>query len=359
MSTKHVAGTALSVPPLPIKFTESERFRNFIREQRKYEEAGDVEHIRCVGKVIRATFNKAVVTTNDAVILNMNGIPKGSYLIMVTAYKPDAFVLLCVNDFVSTPVESQMQQLSFELQKRPDIDGIDVWTKSDLQWTAIDCEVVGTFSPAKDGSGKMLFGRDVRSLFSAHSYAAYSPDKDVLDLILNRTSSGNTQEIGLYRATESEYDPSETIPVVIPTEDIFGKRAALFAMTRKGKTFFTKNLIAMGIRQGIGQLAIDPQGEISRRTTGGKSVAELYPESTRVYSLSASTGDKLLRANFYSNPKLAMSMMRMMIGSGSAKYISGFFNTEIPDITERRQADDRRPLLLRGRGTLHQRRPDQ
>jgi hypothetical protein len=48
--------------------------------------------------------------------------------------------------------------------------------------------------------------------------------------------------------------------------------------------------------------------------------------------LSASTGDKLLRANFYSNPKLAMSMMRMMIGSGSAKYISGFFNTEIPDI---------------------------
>ncbi|MEM5771103.1 MAG: hypothetical protein AAGU32_22910, partial [Bacillota bacterium] len=106
MSTQLYGETAQ--PVSPAKLTDLERFRNFLSEQKEYEELGDVERIRSVGKVIRATYNKVIVTTNDAVVLALNGIPQGSYLFMVSPGKPDTFILLRCNDFVPTPVDSQM-----------------------------------------------------------------------------------------------------------------------------------------------------------------------------------------------------------------------------------------------------------
>ena len=43
-----------------------------------------------------------------------------------------------------TPLAPQVQQTYFELHKRA-MPELDVWTQGELQWGALDCEVLGMF----------------------------------------------------------------------------------------------------------------------------------------------------------------------------------------------------------------------
>src|SRR5207248_7810159 len=119
--------------------------------------------------------------------LTVGGIPRGSFLIMTPTEArdlPPHFSLLRVTGVSPTPLSQQVQQTYFELHKRS-MPELDVWTQGELQWGALDCEVLGMFYPDPKDTRKLAFSGDVNNVVSAHRYKVFAPDQPLLDLIVN------------------------------------------------------------------------------------------------------------------------------------------------------------------------------
>lgn len=121
---------------------------------------------------------------------------------------PPHFSLLRVTGVSPTPLTQQVQQTYFELHKRS-MPELDVWTQGELQWGALDCDVVGMFYPNPADKKKPALSGDVNNVVSAHRYKVYAPDDKLLDLIVNgmvkparRSPIGQlrTMECGLFSA---------------------------------------------------------------------------------------------------------------------------------------------------------------
>ena len=54
---------------------------------------------------------------------------------------PPHFSLLRVTGVSPTPLSNQVQQTYFELHKKS-MPELDVWTQGELQWGALDCDVL-------------------------------------------------------------------------------------------------------------------------------------------------------------------------------------------------------------------------
>jgi hypothetical protein len=163
---------------------------------------------------------------------------------------PPHFSLLRVNGVSPTPLSGQVQQTYFELHKKS-MPELDVWTQSELQWGALDCDVLGMFYANPAQTDSLEFSGDVNNIVSAHRYKVYAPDHVLLDLIVNGTVTQELQyELGTLRTMECLLVDEEAgqgkIPVKISMKDFKGRRTAMFGKTRLGKSNVVK-LIAQGM----------------------------------------------------------------------------------------------------------------
>ena len=111
------------------------------------ERAKQIDKMRFVGYVLELGFDAAKIITSDPYKLAVGGIPRGSFLIMTptsAGSTPPHFTLLRVTGVSPTPLSSQVQQTYFELHKKS-MPEHDIWTQRELQWGAVDCDVVGMF----------------------------------------------------------------------------------------------------------------------------------------------------------------------------------------------------------------------
>ena len=289
----------------------------FITNENRQEAARNTEKMRFVGYVLELGYDNAKIITSDPYKLAVGGIPRGSFLIMTPNNPgdlPPHFTLLRVTGVSPTPLSNQVQQTYFELHKKS-MPELDVWTQSELQWGALDCEVLGMFYSDPDNVDKLAFAGDVNNVVSAHRYKVYSPNQSLLDLIVNGTvMPENTFEIGQLRTMECTLrsnDNNITTPVKISLEDFKGCRTAMFGKTRLGKSNVVK-LIAQGMLKAtendnsVGQLIFDINGEYANDNPqdGNKSIRSAYEERCMVYALTErkNTPSKPLRLNFYENP---------------------------------------------------------
>ncbi len=95
------------------------------------------------------------------------------------------------------------------------------------------------------------FSGDVNNFVSAHKYRVYSPNDELLDLIVNCLVPDNNRfAIGALRLTERRMPlPEKSLPRVISelsTSDLMGTRTAMFGKTRLGKSNIVK-LIAQSL----------------------------------------------------------------------------------------------------------------
>src|SRR5688500_18876168 len=152
--------------------------RLFLDREDSNEQAKQIDKMRFVGYVLELGYETAKIITSDPYKLAVGGIPRGSYLIMTPnnwGKLPLHFTLLRVTGVSPTPLSTQVQQTYFELHKRA-MPELDVWTQSELQWGALDCDVLGMFYADPTDMQKLQFSGDVNNVVSAHRYKVFAPD---------------------------------------------------------------------------------------------------------------------------------------------------------------------------------------
>jgi hypothetical protein len=277
--------------------------RIFLQNEESYERARQTEKMRFVGYVLDLGYETAKIITSDPYKLAVGGIPRGSFLILTpTTFGqfPPHFTLLRVTGVSPTPLSSQVQQTYFELHKKS-MPELDVWTQSELQWGALDCDVLGMFYADPGDMRRLAFSGDVNNVVSAHRYKVFAPDDTLLKMIINGTVKSQEQfEIGHLRTMEcglSAAGTASNIPVKISMKDFKGCRTAMFGKTRLGKSNVVK-LIAQGMLEAtkddnsVGQLIFDINGEYANDNPqdDNRSIRSAYADRCQVYALTNRPG---------------------------------------------------------------------
>lgn len=321
----------------------------FLAEEERFEQAKQIDKMRFVGYVLELGYETAKIITSDPYKLAVGGIPRGSFLIMTPnnpGTAPPHFTLLRVTGVSPTPLSTQVQQTYFELHKKS-MPELDVWTQSELQWGALDCDVLGMFYADPQDMRRLAFSGDVNNVVSAHRYKVYAPDEALLKLIVNGTVKPEQQfELGMLRTIECGLVSNgvpPNIPVKISLKDFKGCRTAMFGKTRLGKSNIVK-LIAQGMLEAtkddssVGQLIFDINGEYANDNPqdGNKSIRSSYDTRCQVYALTnrPNTPSKPLRLNFYEQPESCIEILASLLqqDNKTSNYIRSFANVKLPSI---------------------------
>lgn len=328
-----------------------EALRTFIEREDANERAKRIGDMRFVGYVLELGFDSARIITSDPYKLAVGGIPRGSFLIMTPVHAGDTpphFTLLRVTGVSTTPLSNQVQQTYFELHKKS-MPELDVWTQSELQWGALDCNVLGMFYADPENMQRLQFSGDVNNVVSAHRYKVFAPDEGLLKLIVNgMVKAEDRVRIGTLRTMECGLTSKASvsaIPVEISMRDFKGCRTAMFGKTRLGKSNVVK-LLAQGMLDAtqadgsVGQLIFDINGEYANDNPqdGNKSLRSANEERCTVYALTKRDGtpSKPLRLNFYEQPGQCLSVLASMLGQDgkASNYIRSFAGVQLPDVSD-------------------------
>jgi hypothetical protein len=260
------------------------------------------------------------------------------------------FTLLRVLDAAPTPLSKETQQTYFELQKKS-MPELDIFTQSELQWGALNTEVLGMFYPHPEKQDSVEFSGDMNNFVSAHKYRVYAPDAAILDLVINSLVSQDKRfKIGSLRLTECRLPlpdkPLLEVPVYVSPKDFLASRTAMFGKTRLGKSNVVK-LIAQSIidatlqENNVGQLIFDINGEYANNNPqdGSKSLRSANPDRCVVYALTpkAATPSKPLKLNFYEQPDTAQIILASLItqdNRATSDYIRRFMSVELLPLEE-------------------------
>jgi hypothetical protein len=325
--------------------------RAFLAREEAMETARQIDQMRFVGYVLEAGFDTAKIITSDPYKLAVGGIPRGSFLIMTpvnAGNTPPHFTLLRVTGVSPTPLSNQVQQTYFELHKKS-MPELDVWTQSELQWGALDCDVLGMFYANPQDMRRLEFSGDVNNVVSAHRYKVFAPDDALLRLIVNGMVKLDSRvEIGRLRTMECELFSNggvTNIPVQISMKDFKGCRTAMFGKTRLGKSNVVK-LLAQGMLDAteqdnmVGQLIFDINGEYANDNPqdGDRSLRSANESRSQVYALTARPGtpSRPLRMNFYEQPAACLEVLGQMLAQDNkmSNYIRSFAGVTLPDLAD-------------------------
>jgi hypothetical protein len=329
--------------------------RAFLQREEQMEAARNIAAMRFVGYVLELGFESAKIITSDPYKVAVGGIPRGSFLIMTPlgangggAPAPPHFTLLRVTGVSPTPLSTQVQQTYFELHKKS-MPELDVWTQSELQWGALDCDVLGMFYANPVNMRELHFSGDVNNVVSAHRYKVFAPDEDLLNLIVNgmvkieqRANIGSlrTMECGLF-----SNGAVTDIEVSVSMKDFKGCRTAMFGKTRLGKSNVVKLLSqamldATADDNSVGQLIFDINGEYANDNPqdGNRSIRSANEERCQVYALTARPGtpSRPLRLNFYEQPASCLEVIASLLEQDNQRsnYIRSFASVSLPDLSD-------------------------
>lgn len=331
---------------------------DFLEKESAYENSGQKEKMRFVGYVLDIGFEEVKIITSDPYKIAVGGVPRGSYLIMCpTSFDklPPHFTLLRVSGVATTPLKQETQQTYFELHKRS-MPELDIWTESELQWSALSTKVLGMFYSDPKNKNKLTFSGDVNNVVNEHHYKIFSPTNELLDLIVNGiVKEENRFSIGKLRLTECNLpfmdNPEIDVSVNVSTNDFRGFRTAMFGKTRLGKSNVVK-LLAQSILEttkedkSVGQLIFDVNGEYANDNPqdGNKSLRSAYEDRCVVYALTKreNTPSRPLRLNFYEQPGSSIQILTTLLEEDgrTSQYIKNFSSVELSNIDEIKSIKD-------------------
>jgi hypothetical protein len=234
----------------------------------------------------------------------------------------EELVLLRVRGTAPLPNESDLVQTRLAVVRdatnrgKPFDEVTDVLTRDELQQSAFDCEVIGTFFTPEPGVGTIEFGADIDNVVASAKYQVFLPSKRVLSWLASypETLAGDTLSLGTVRFSSTTRRAQATgindAEVRVHVSDFISRKTAVFGMTRTGKSNTIKTLVTAVNRyantQGdrIGQLIFDPQGEYANVNDQDKTGLKLLGDenSVRIYRMGADRSDPQilpLGMNFY------------------------------------------------------------
>lgn len=327
--------------------------KDFLETESANETAKKYGDMRFVGYVLDISYDAVVVITSDPFKIAVGGVPRNSLLIMTPSVQAENitphFTLLRVLDAAPTPLSKDTQQTFFELQKRS-MPELDIFTQSELQWGALNTEVLGMYYPHPDRQDTIEFAGDMNNFVSAHKYRVFSPDDALLDLVINTlVPLENRFSLGKLRLTESRLPlPDKKQPnvnVYVSTRDFMASRTAMFGKTRLGKSNVIK-LIAQSLiettkkSKNVGQLIFDINGEYANDNPqdGNLSLRSAYEKECIVYALSekGKTKSRPLKLDFYEHPDRSLRVLStLLVNEGrTAIYVSSFRGVSLPALAD-------------------------
>lgn len=305
--------------------------------------------------------------TDDYHKSKAGGVPLGGFLLAAAGTQTtegfilddEELILLRVRGTEPLPNESDLVQTRLAVVRDAATSGqgfdevTDVLTRNELQQSAFDCEVVGTFY--SDGDNKVNFGADIDNVVSSAKYQVFLPSPNVLSWLASYPDSNDDDMLPLgvvrFASTRRRARASGTdkAPVRVHVSDFVSRKTAVFGMTRTGKSNTIKTLVTAvfrhGVRRGerIGQLIFDPQGEYANVNdqdgTGLRLLGDTADE-VRVYKEKpdpAKPIEQPLRINFLDSASLqtVWQMVQQEVAtsaSAGAQYMAGFraINMERP-----------------------------
>lgn len=263
-----------------------------------------IEDSDFVGGVFDMDYSACKVHTNDYIKRNeCGGLPKHSLLLakmqgpLVEEEQSDGgpgeedegasegiadtlyehALLLRITGPTNLPIQDELtsarhrnieEQLIEEMQGSAQGHELDALTQQELQKTAFEAEILGTFY--YDDEDTFQFGSDAHTVFPSGEYMVFKPKEDVLSEIVSFLAAEDIVEEDLidigevrYSSTRLRADTQTSAPVRIDTNDLVGEKTAVLGMTGTGKSNSLK-IIATAVhatQDDVGQLIFDPSGE--------------------------------------------------------------------------------------------------
>ncbi len=313
-----------------------------------------------IGGIFRLDYNSAVVLTDDFRKKQAGGVPHGGFLLAAAGTQTsegftlddEELILLRVRGTEPLPNEPDLVQTRLAVVRDAGDSGkgfdevTDELTRNELQQTAFDCEVIGTFYTSA-GSRLVEFGADIDNVVSSAKYQVFLPSKKVLSWLASYPETGEDDLLPLgvvrfsstrRRARASGVDQAE---VRVHIDDFVARKTAVFGMTRTGKSNTVKTIVTAVHRQSaltgarVGQLIFDPQGEYANINDQDKTGLRLLGDTAdhvRVYKESpdpAKAVERPLRINFLDPASLqtVWAMVQQEVAesaSAGAQYMAGF-----------------------------------
>lgn len=289
-----------------------------------------------VGGIFRLDYSSAIVLTDDFRKSEAGGVPQGCFLLAASGSQSihgfslddQELILLRVRGTAPLPNEAELIQTRLSVVRDASNSGLgfdevtDVLTRNELQQSAFDCEVIGTFYTAPEDAASICFGADIDNVVSSARYQVFLPSDPVLSWLASYSDNTDQDDLlnlgvvryssTLRRAKSSKMDRAEAR---IHVKDFVARKTAVFGMTRSGKSNTIKTLVTAVFRysavrkQPIGQLIFDPQGEYANVNVQDQTGLRLLGDESRVriYRIGADQSDSQvfpLGTNFYDVRKL-------------------------------------------------------
>lgn len=267
-----------------------------------------------IGGIFRLNYNSAVVLTDDFSKKKAGGVPLGGFLLAAAGtqtglgFKLDdeELILLRVRGTADLPNEADLVQTRLAVVRDATATGqgfddvTDELTRNELQQSAFDCEVIGTFYTTN--SDGIEFGADIDNVVSSAKYQVFLPSEPVLSWLASYPSTDESDliSIGVVRFSSTRRRAQASgvanADVKVHIEDFVARKTAVFGMTRTGKSNTVKTIVtaiasqAAKAQKPVGQLIFDPQGEYANINKQDKTGLKLLGEKTvdsfvRVYRL--------------------------------------------------------------------------
>jgi hypothetical protein len=240
-----------------------------------------------IGGIYRLDYAQAVVLTDDYRKHEAGGVPLGGYLLAAAGNQTsegfvlddEELILLRVRGTAPLPNEADLVQTRLAVVRDATTSGrsfddvTDTLTRDELQQSAFDCEVIGTFYAVDQGSATLEFGADIDNVVSSAKYQVFLPSPDVLSWLASYPETGedNTLPLGTVRFASTmrraRMAGTAKAEVRVHVSDFISRKTAVFGMTRTGKSNTIKTVVTAVFQHGvarkerIGQLIFDPQGE--------------------------------------------------------------------------------------------------
>ena len=285
---------------------------------------------RLLGFLLDMGYDQMRLVTCDAWKRKCGGVPKNSFVIVrlnekaagVAPGSMRRFLLLArIRETATTPVAGDIQNTIFQIHKVQAT--VDPFTNAELQWGALQADILGTYYDGPDNS--IAFGNDVDSFLSPHFYEVYIPEEEHLERLINSfVETADPIKIGRLRYTETETSQRKReIEVRISPSDFVANRTALFGKTRMGKSNTIKVILDTMLRspEQMGQVVFDLSGEYTypdKQTNASiylehRNRCTRYSLKPRVVAAEKSAGvepPSMLRANFYEQVELGHAIIQ-------------------------------------------------
>lgn len=333
---------------------------------------------RHVGFTLHSSYTEMLVMTNDKWRSDADGLPMNGYL-LATSLDPSNYTASPVLDRRAvvfriagrTEIATDRDTVNAIMRhfqdnpemKDPSLETMEPLSRSLLQWSGVQCNVLGTFY--LDPMNRMVFGADIEDFFASRQMRVLKPGPGALETIVNfidpirlERARQDAQELGMrsppqhfrigrVRFTSSSHmvKTDDDVPVRVFPGDFLSRRTAVFGMTRTGKSNTTKTTVAAVLLAAlesdlpVGQLILDINGEYSNANGQDKgSLADAFASNTVRYRAKEAPGFEDLRLNFYESLDIGLSFIAANIrddGGRLGEDLQTFVSMDLsePDVT--------------------------